>query len=335
MARRNSPKTQPAEMTLTFPIGLISSSQGLDTTIDLSQCASIVNRRFYRQGLNWAVSGFTLHSQSPALGSIMIKRLPQTWVVSGAWEKTMRTWLRQQNEAIDEAGMESAVARYRDFKIHMDKIHVDSGFGNNFIPSYRTGGVTDSWDYYTQGEWNESLVVIPNAESGGVPVPGNTQEYKLQMVGANDPAPSQSKAMIAAYQGSRGTPQSPDPATPPVVEDNLFTQMFNVGMNNEEIVDNAVDRNDDLPYPQNEYPGGDLNANGLVFHENLTITGTTVSGKTSCGGSTFPCGLIRLNIDQGLGALEVAGEVRPTSWIQVHLVPGNHRGYMAESMVEM
>ena len=331
MARRNSPKTQPSEMTLTFPIGLIGSSTGLDTTIDLSQCASIVNRRFYRQGLNWAVSGFTLHSQSPALGSVMIKRLPQTWVVSGSWEKTMRTWLRQQNEAIDEAGMESAVARYRDFKIHMDKTHVDSGFANNFIPSFRTGGVTDSWQFYQQGEWNNSLVVVPN--QGGVS--GNTQEYSLHMVGDDDPAPAQSKGIILAYQGSRGTPQSPDPATPPNVEDNLFTEMFDVGMNNEEIVDNAVDRNDDLPYPQFEYPGGDLNANGLIFHDNLTITGTTVSGKTSCGGATFPCGLIRLNIDQGLQALEVGGEIRPTTWLQVHLVPGNHRGYMAESMVEM
>jgi len=320
----------PAEMTLTFPIGLISEATGLKTTIDLSQCASIANRRFYRQGLNWAVAGFTLHSQSPASGTVSITRLPQTWVVSGGWEKTMRTWLRQQNDAIDEAGMESAVARYRDFKIHMDRIHVESQFSNNFLPSFRTeiGG----WEYYLPGEWNNSLVVVPN--QGGVS--GNTQEYSLHMVGDDDPAPKQSRGIIKAYQGSRGTPQSPDPATPPNVEDNLFTEMFDVGMNNEAIVDNAVDRNDNLPYPQNEYPGGDINANGLVFHDNLTITGTTVSGKTSCGGTTFPCGLIRLDIDQSLQALEpVPGEIRPTSWLQVHLVPGNHRGYMAESMVEM
>ena len=107
--------------------------------------------------------------------------------------------------------------------------------------------------------------------------------------------------------------------------------MFDVGSNNEEIVDNAVDRNDNLPYSQMDYPGGVVNANGLVFHDNLTISTTTVSGKTSCGGTTFPCGLIRLRIDPGLSAVQN----EPIAWLQVHMVPGNHRGYMAESMVEM
>lgn len=322
-------KVDPAEMTLTFPIGLIGSSTGLKTTIDLSQCASMVNRRFYRQGLTWAVSGFTLHSQSPASGSISITRLPQTWVVSGAWEKTMRTWLRQQNEAIEDAGMESAVARFRDFKIHMDKTHVDSGFVNNFIPSFKEN--SGLWQYYTPGEWNNSLVVIPNEGAA----PGNTQEFSLHMVGEDDLAPAQSKGMIKAYSQSRSVPFSPDPVNVPGAEQGLFVQMFDKGADQEEVVQNAIDRNDNLPYPQTDYPGGPANANGLVFHDNLTITGTTVSGKTSCGGTTFPCGLIRLDIDQGLQALDVGGEIRPTSWLQVHLVPGDHRGYLAESMVEM
>lgn len=326
MARRKqSTNLEPAEMTLTFPIGQIDGSNTMKT-IDLSQCASIVNRRFYRQGLNWAVAGFTLHAVSGS-GSVGITRLPQTWVTAQSWEKAMRLWLRQQNEAIDEAGMESAVARFRDFKIHMDKTHVDGGgFADNFIPYIRRNDGL-GWEQYQLGEWDKSIVVVPNANG----VVGNTQEYTLHMVGDDDPAPAQSKGIIKAYEGSRGVPQSPDPATPPGVEDNLFTQMFDVGSNNEEIVDNAVDRNDNLPYSQMDYPGGVVNANGLVFHDNLTISTTTVSGKTSCGGTTFPCGLIRLRIDPGLSAVQN----EPIAWLQVHMVPGNHRGYMAESMVEM
>jgi len=79
-------------MALTFPITTVGTNTM--KTIDLSQCASLVNRRFYRQGLNWAVAGFTLHSTA-GTGSISISRLPQTWVTSQAWEKTMRIWLRQ------------------------------------------------------------------------------------------------------------------------------------------------------------------------------------------------------------------------------------------------
>ena len=72
MARKNkrTSNIEPAEMTLNFPIGTITGSTTMKT-IDLSQCASIVNRRFYRQGLNWAVAGFTLHADAGA-GSIGI-----------------------------------------------------------------------------------------------------------------------------------------------------------------------------------------------------------------------------------------------------------------------
>ena len=33
--------------------------------IDLSQIASLVNRRFYRQGINWAVAGFKVYKPTP------------------------------------------------------------------------------------------------------------------------------------------------------------------------------------------------------------------------------------------------------------------------------
>ena len=186
MARSKQMSIDPSEMTLNFPILSIDESTRMKT-IDLSQCASIANRRFYRQGLNWAVAGFTLHTAGSKQGSIGITRLPSTWVCSQGWEKTMRIWLRQHNEAIDEAGMQSAVARFRDFKIHMDKTHVDSTFSSNFLPYVRTNSGL-AWQQMIPGEWNNSLVVVPN--QGGTA--GNTQEYSLHMIGDDDGAPSRS-----------------------------------------------------------------------------------------------------------------------------------------------
>ncbi len=329
------PKMQPAEMTLTFPITeVIGSVAERNKTIDLGQCTSIANRRFMRQGFEWAVAGFSLHTSGLAStsGSVSISKLPSTWICSGAWEKMMRHWLKQQNEAVDDAGVQSAVAKYRDFKIFMDKTHVDEGVAANFLPYTRTNDGT-GWIQYSTGEWNASLIVIPN--EGGTP--GNTQQYTVHMIGDDDPAPNASKGMIKAYQESRGVPQSPDPATQPdpLTETNVFAQMFDDGGNNEEILNNAIDRNDNLPYNQLEYPGGKTNVNGLVFHDQMSITSTTVSARTSAAGGTFPCGLIRLNVDPGLGPVSVEGELVPTAWISVHLVPGKHRGYLAESMVEM
>jgi len=313
MARRTSSRIQPAVMTLTLqlPTGAALS------TIDLSQVASLMNRRFYRQGLNWAVAGFKVVTQGATTGGITIAKLPNTWVTSNAWEKGMRTWLRQQNEAVDEAGLQSAVARFRDFKIHMDATHVNNGFSTNLIPIDFAGAP------YAQGEWNESLVVIPN--SGGVV--GNTQEFKLHMVGDDDPAPEQSKSLTRAYSESRSVPQSPDPATLPGAEDSLYVEMFDTGLNQEEIVDNAIDRNDNLPYPQLDYPGGHIQAPTVQLHDSTIVTGTTIGGSTRLKGGNFPCGLIRIASNL------TAGEQVPL--LLIDLVPGDHRGYLCEPMTEM
>ena len=56
--KKRKNKIEPAVQTLSFQ--LTSSPFEVSTTdyIDLSQVASLVNRRFYRQGINWAVGGF-------------------------------------------------------------------------------------------------------------------------------------------------------------------------------------------------------------------------------------------------------------------------------------
>jgi len=321
MARRTSNKIQPAQMTLLLSSPGVSSGTTGQFTADLSQIASLVNRRFYRQGLNWAVAGFKVLTGPGITGSVTIKQLPNTWVVSNAWEKGMRTWLRQQNEAIEDAGLESAVARFRDFKIFMDKTHVDETYSQNLIPLDGSSPIALP---FAQGEWNNSLVVVPN--QGGAA--GNTQEYSLHMVGDNDPAPSQSKSLIKAYAESRSVPFSPDPVTPPGAETSLFVEMFDKGMNQEEIVDNAIDRNDDLPYPQLDYPGGDTQAPGLMTHDLAFVTGTTIGGATRMKGGNFPCGLVRFefaNTSDNTGNIVIL----------IDLVPGNHRGYLAEPMTEM
>ena len=55
---KRSRNMEPAVQTLTFT-GIVAPKGGGNLShIDLSQVASLVNRRFYRQGINWAVAGF-------------------------------------------------------------------------------------------------------------------------------------------------------------------------------------------------------------------------------------------------------------------------------------
>lgn len=307
---RRGKKLEPSVMTMTFAT---PDTVGGDYTLDLSQCASILNRRAYRQGIQWVVESFKFVSTST--GAVTIGKLPTNWVVGGAWNKAQRAWLRQQNEALENLD-DPAPARFRDFKIFMDATHAEAGVLGNLLPRDYQANTFDV------GEWQESQIVIPNDGA-----PGVTNEYILHMVGASS---GNSKGLIVNYANSRNTPQSPDPVHPTPLDNNIYNSMFDVGFNNDEVINNATDRNDDLPYNQDTYPGEVGNGPGLEYHDFIQIyqngTGTDNVGIQRGKGGVFPCGLVRFNWTPAASANLV---------IQVNLVPGSHRGYLCEPMQEM
>ncbi len=328
-------KIQPAVSTI-----LINVPANDFSYLDISQCASIANRRAYRQGLNWAVRGFRCNQKGGSTaGRFQIEKLPETWVMSNAWHKAFAMWNKQQRQAIDDAGAESAVAKFRDFKVFMDTVHVDSVLaGTNVNLPIKSGGGTflDSTSGVAlSAEWDYSQIVIPNADdtdpitgaqldAAGNPIDIHPLEFYLHMVGANRTATS--KGVIDGYASSRAVPQSPDPVAPPMGSaDNWMRDMFDVGNDNSEVLSNATDRNDDLPYPQVFYPGADEMASVLQLHAHtdITATGTAVNNSFVMAGSQVPCGLLKFTngTDQ---VMEVF----------IDLMPGTHRGYLCEPMQE-
>lgn len=326
MARRKSNKIQPAVMTLSLRTPTVAAGATGEFTADLSQIASLVNRRFYRQGLNWAVAGIKVYTLDQ--GFLTCQKLPNTWVTSNAWEKAFRAWNKQQMDAIEEAGAESAVARFRDFKIHADVTHVTAGFASNLLPH---DGAFPVPQPYTAGEWQDSIIVLPNADLD--PVSGartEPREVQLHMCGTNEAVigAGTSRGIIEGYADSRAYPQSPDPVSPAIDSGNNWLRaMFDVGNDNEDITDNATDRNDNLPYPQVDYPGGQTQAPTLQVHDSGLATGTTIGGMTRMKGGNFPCGLMRFTWSPTSVTSSIA--------IEIDLVPGDHRGYLCEPMTEM
>jgi hypothetical protein len=340
MAKRMKSKIQPAELVFTFQL------KGGKSYLDLSQCASLINRRFYRQGLNWAVSDFKfIFSEQPAAEagvSVSVSRLPTTWVMSNAWEKGFRAWQRMNKEALEEN--ESVKPKFLDFKIYMDNEHHDAGFVANLQPSTNSiswlGGSPD----YAFGEWDSSKVVVPETTTAT----GAVTSYELIALGQNNPGVSgatgfNAKSLIEGYAASRALPDIVDPNTPDDANsyaENWQMAMFNEGTLQENVVlDDMTNENNQSPYPfengeipgapgtfwtDTQYPGGANNGSGLTRHDSAYVTNTTVGGVTHLKGGQFPCGLIEINtgqLDSGI--------------LQVTLVPGSHRGYLAESMVDM
>ena len=310
-------KIEPSVQTLLFSTPTIDSGSAEDFYIDLSQVCSVMNRRFYRQGLNWAVSGIKILTVA-FTGSVQVSKLPNTWVMSNAWEKGFRAWKRQQDEALDNGDQESVRAKFNDFKIFMDANHLSDGFASNLLPRDTLGNVA------TPGEWEASQIVIPNYVTVG-----NNYEPFIQAVGDDVGGTGGSISLIKAYADSRSVPQSPDPSVPTEVtgSDNFYRAMFDTGMNMEDVMENVVGKNDELPYPQNDYSGGDIELPGLQNHDFEFVTATTIGGTTRMKGGNFPCGLMKFNCSN---SGETANVV-----IQLDLVPGNHRGYLCEPMTEM
>ena len=327
MARRKS-KIQPAVLTMAFalPDGAATS------TIDLSQAASLMNRRFYRQGINWAVAGFKIISPAGATGSLSVAQLPNTWVLSNAWEKSFRTWTRMNNEALAES--ESVKPKFLDYKIFADSTHHAAGSAANLLPVDFAGAD------YVDGMWEYSKFIIPDTtQVSGV------REREVIAVGANYPGVGPSGldavSMIDGYAASRALPNIVDPNTPSdalsidgATPANWLTATFNDGtQQTDAVITDMVTENNQAPYPFEDdgvnpdtmYPGGANQAPTLQYHDSALVSGTTIGGITQLKGGNFPCGLIRVasNIDA------------PNTLFVVNLIPGNHRGYLCEPMTEM
>jgi hypothetical protein len=325
-------KIEPAVMTLTFAT---PGSGAARSYIDLSQVASLVNRRFYRQGINWAVAGFKVASQRT--GAVNIFKVPNTWVLSNAWEKSMRTWMKMNREAL--AQTESVRPKFLDFKIYADDTHHKAGYAANLLPLDSAGNAA------TPGEWKPSMISYPdNTTSTGI-----TREAEFIAVGSSyngaGASGEQAVSMIEGYAASRGLPNVLDPNTPDDAADaagsfpeNWMAAIFNEGTDQiEEVLEDLINDNNIAPYPfENDgvnldtmYPGGANQLSALEWHDFVQIyesNATNGIGIQRLKGGNFPCGLVCVDWTPDESANLI---------IQIDLVPGNHRGYLCEPMTEM
>ncbi len=334
-------KSEPSALTMNFVTPNVTDlTNGEQFFIDLSQCASLVNRRFYRQGLNWAVSQIKILTLGD--GVVTTQKLPNSWTMSNAWHKGFAAWQKMNNEALEES--ESVRPRFLDFKIYANARHHSKGYGDNLVPyslsTDPTGVITAN--IATLGEWEPSKYVIPRGPAS----PGNTLEREVIAVGASYPGAGASTldavSLIEGYASSRGLPEIQDPNTPDdaldatgTVPENWMSALFNDGTSQTAgVLEEMITENNLAPYPfENDgvnldtmYPGGANQLNGLQVHDVSFISPTTIGGMTRIPGGNFPCGLLAVNwIPNSASNIT----------IQIELVPGPHRGYLAMPMQEM
>jgi hypothetical protein len=325
---------EPAVETMLFNIPGNTS-----TTIDLSQSACLLNRRFYRQGLNWAVAGFTFITQPGKTGTISVAKVPNTWVARNAWVKGFHAWNDMNDKALEEN--ESLKPKYNDFKIFMDDVHHLAGTGANALPMMGNPATS-----LTPGEWDISSYRIPV----GIAAPGDTTDREIVWTGANYPGAGASGldavSLIEGYAAGRALPDIMDPNTPGDADlatgttpQNWAAAIFSEGTEQDSaVISDLQTENDIAPYPfenaagfaDTMYPGGANQPGGVVggltIHDQVGISATSIGNTTRMKGTNFYGGLIR--IEGGMNDASAIG-------VLVHLVPGVHRGYLAEPMQDV
>lgn len=315
------PQTAVMQIGLVIPAGI--------SYIDLSLCASILNRRGYKQqNTNWSVGQFELFSSATA-GQVRLSKIPETWVADNAIVKTQALWTEMQAQVLDE--QPSIVGAYHDFKIGMDSNHVVQSIQSQSNPTGRiltptvinTDGTTSVFTVadFTgasapRADWELSQLTFPNDPTTGV-----TTSYTMHVVGASTPT---SKGLIEGYASSRSRPQITDPNNTTI--NGWMNDLFDAGEQLDDLKDIIEDENNRAPYPLGNpqtatefYAGGPNELEGLQIHSFANFSNTTVSQKNSIMGGMFRNGLIRVdNTTEGIISAIV------------HMIPGSHRGYMVE-----
>ena len=345
---KRSKKIEAAPMTLFIPptpaTEVPAGGARKSFYIDLSQIASLVNRRFYRQGINWAVAGIKIQTGMTS-GSIEVNKLPNTWVMANAYKKGLDAWLRMIKTATEEA--DTIRPRFLDFKVYADSEHALAGSGLNLLPS---SGAPSALSIYTPGEWDYSTYEIPLSNVDASAVGGNSITRDVIATGASYSGPGASGnfavSLIEGYASSRALPNIEDPNMPDdassaggSLAQNWITALFNDGnAQDSEVIQDLETQNNIAPYPfENDgvnadtmYPGGANQGPGLQLHDSAywTNTAQTVVNIHRIKGGNFPCGLIKLNCTN-------TGAAPSSLHISIDLIPGHHRGYMCEPMTEM
>ena len=128
---------------------VVSVPHGTAVNVDIAQCLSILNRRMYRQGMNYFVESVQIHS--PAACVLGVGSAPDSWITHNAWKKGYGTWRTMQNEYMEGSGA-LLKGKWADFKVNLD----DNGMG--FVTPLDGNG-----DAYLLGEWVYSNFVYDDA----------------------------------------------------------------------------------------------------------------------------------------------------------------------------
>ena len=300
---------QPAQTVLSYYIGNGSSY------IDIAEDLSKVNRRAYKQGMEYAVGKVTFGYQAnpQAILNVQLNAYTagDTWAVHNAWKKAFGHWMAQQRRTRQLIG-ETAKPTWEDFKVYLDDSH-RAGTMPDVLAGDESAVSTGEWDYSR---------LLWEADDNSI------DEVYLHLIGGD--VSTTDWGLILGYQESRATVQATDPELPVDYSNNMYAKMAtDENLVADEVANNMEDENDQPPYDHDDYPGTDANSDAPWLQEfGVCSPGAPMA---TLPGFVAQCGLVKF-ICTAHAVADGAVTSGVTSLVQVHLVPGTYKGVAALPM---
>jgi len=304
---------QPAITSLVYVV--TPSSGEVTANIDIAKGLSTVNRRLYRQGMNYAVAGVSIGRFDTGITKCFLQTAGNTWMVQNAWKKGYALWRAQQREVLEV--MPSIEGKWADFKVTLDDVVTTATLNPRNSTTGGSAGdpVCDEWNL-SEYVWDDD---------------GTEREPNFHLIGATNLASS--IGLVQEYHISRARVQISDPAVDSTASDSIYAKSLGTDEMSDMLVDNVEGENDQPPYDFDEMYGGDT-AGDLApvideFSSSMHNSGRSIP-------FIAPCGLIRVtiiskvNTDPGQPAVLIASDEPHT--VFVHLAPGGYKGVLAEPM---
>lgn len=295
----------PTQLRLTFEVSTEQSSQ--TKFIDIARALSIINRKFYRQGVYYYVNSVELHNNENSVVDLLVA--PDNWITKNAWNRGFRMF-QQMNAQVD-----TVRPKYHDFKI---KLVASQDDANTMDPDLYTTGMADY--SYSPDEWQFSKFTTMVSDGGA------SDEFTAHLIGGHDeshagpPAKYNSIGLIKSYGDSRPEPDgSGQPVLPPSHSDDPLNILFDASGDYaiQSISTNLDELNDETPYDANSYIG-ELGGSLVQVARLATVATTNRVAKAS--GFCAPFGLICVR----------PSETSTGYSITLNLASGTYHGVYAE-----
>ena len=279
--------------------------------IDLARELSAINSRLYRQGMTYHVANISVHDTQSSF--VKFCTMPNTWPVKRAWQVGFRNWLEMNRRAMDntEPGHASQASRWNDFRI----------FANN---AHRTD--TTDRPRFTDVEGNlvlqdEYKYTRMHSIDGGT-----DDEFYLHMMGEHSGSAGSfaSVSLLEAYEETRR--QIDLTAEEPDFDTGVWANLYDVGGQTDDILDDLVQDYDAPPYSRVVFPGmkdgGSVNCQAPWSIREVHIE--SANNSAMVGGFEVPCGIIICETDNSANNNKIG--------LIIELAPGSYKGVAAEPM---